>query len=126
MGGHGCVQSILDAIHIIRSQLGCGSPQAEPWYFPTLAQQASLLEGCGFEVSLGQLFDRPTPLTGETGLANWIFMFAGRYLSDLPAPQQQVVIEEVEDWLRPSMFRDGQWWADYRRLRMVAIKQLSV
>lgn len=126
MGGKGCVQTILDAIHIVRTNLGCGAPEAAPWYFPSLGEQASLLERCGFEVNLGLLFDRPTPLEGEKGLANWIFMFAGRYLTDLPAPQQTVVIEEVEDWLRTSMYQDGQWIADYRRLRMVARKQMVV
>jgi hypothetical protein len=28
----------------------------------------------------------------------------------------------VEDVLRPELFRDGQWWADYRRLRFAAWK----
>ncbi|PSN13771.1 SAM-dependent methyltransferase [filamentous cyanobacterium CCP5] len=121
-GGRGNVQSILDAIHIVRRQLGCGVPSAEPWYFPSLGEYATLLEQVGFEVQLGLLGDRPTPLAGEQGLANWICMFASRYLEDLPIPQRSPVIEAVEDWLRPSMYREGQWLADYRRLRMVAVK----
>lgn len=126
MGGKGCVQSILDAILICRQHLGCGEPAAAPWYFPSVGAHASLLESCGFEVSLGALFDRPTPLEGETGLASWILMFAGRYLIDLPEAQQGVVIEEVADWLRSSMYREGAWIADYRRLRMAAVKQTVV
>ena len=126
MGGKGCVQSILDAILICRQHLGCGEPAAAPWYFPSVGAHASLLEGCGFEVSLGALFDRPTPLVGESGLASWILMFAGRYLADLPEAQQGVVIEEAAEWLRSSMYREGAWIADYRRLRMVAVKQAIV
>jgi len=29
----------------------------------------------------------------------------------------------VETRLRPKLFRDGQWVADYRRLRLVACKE---
>lgn len=125
-GGRGNVQAILDGIHIVRHQLGCGTPPAEPWYFPSLGEHAALLEQVGFEVSLGLLSDRPTPLQGSNGLANWITMFASRYLADLPQAQQQVVIEEVEAWLRSSMYQNGAWIADYRRLRMVAIKQTVI
>jgi hypothetical protein len=31
-------------------------------------------------------------------------------------------IESGEEKLRPKLFRDGRWWADYRRLRLVAYK----
>ncbi|HEY9738602.1 MAG TPA: class I SAM-dependent methyltransferase, partial [Trichocoleus sp.] len=111
-GGKGCIQSILDAIQIVRSNLGLGRPSAAPWYFPSVGEHASLLEKQDFEVSFAALFDRPTPLMEETGLANWIFMFAGRFLGDLDPDQQTAVIRGVEEWLRPSLYRDGRWIAD--------------
>ncbi|HEY9760998.1 MAG TPA: methyltransferase domain-containing protein [Trichocoleus sp.] len=125
-GGKGCVQSLLDGIHIARSNLGYGAPTAAPWYFPSVGEHAALLERQGFEVSFAALFDRPTPLEGEDGLANWVAMFAGRFLADLTPDQQAETIRAVEEWLRPSLYRDGQWMADYRRLRIVALKKALV
>lgn len=69
------------------------------------------------------LFDRPTPLEGgNTGMANWIQMFATSFLSRLSAEQQTKVIQAVEDRLRPMLYRNGTWIADYRRIRVIAIQ----
>lgn len=122
-GGKGCVQSLVDGIHIVRTNLGYGAPTAAPWYFPSIGEHAALLEKQGFEVSFATLFDRPTPLEGENGLANWVSMFAGRFLADLTPDQQANTLHTLEEWLHPSMYRDGQWIADYRRLRIVALKK---
>lgn len=68
------------------------------------------------------LFDRPTPLAGEVGMANWLQMFAGSLLADVPPGGRSAVIQAVEEQLRPTLYRDGNWFADYRRLRLVAFK----
>ncbi len=34
---------------------------------------------------------------------------------------RKTFVGKVEQDLRPAMYRDGQWTADYRRLRVVAI-----
>ena len=48
-----------------------GQEMENPWYFPGIAEYATLLEGCGLEVRYALLFDRPTPLDdGETGGVN--------------------------------------------------------
>jgi hypothetical protein len=67
--------------------------------------------------------DRPTPLEGaETGLANWLRMFAYELLGHLTPEQQCQIIASVEQQLRPTLYRDGGWIADYRRLRIMAVK----
>jgi trans-aconitate 2-methyltransferase len=69
------------------------------------------------------LFDRPTALADrEAGLRNWIAMFASDYLAKVPLDKREVFLERVEKLLRPELFKDGQWRADYRRLRFVAYK----
>ena len=45
-----------------------------PFYFPTIGEYASLAEAAGFTVRYAVLFDRPTPLKGKDGLAEWIKM----------------------------------------------------
>ncbi len=94
-----------------------------PWYYPSVREYATLLENHGFEVRFMTLFDRPTPLAdGEAGLRNWMTMFASDYYAKLSPESREVFLQSVEDRLRPGLFRDGQWWADYRRLRFAAWK----
>jgi hypothetical protein len=60
---------------------------------------------------------------GAAGLRNWIIMFGGDFLVKAGDSKREEFLRSVEDKLRPELFRDGQWWADYRRLRLVAFKQ---
>ena len=100
-GGKGNTKSILSATG------------RNPWYFPSVAEYASLLERHGLEVVRAVLFERPTPVEGENGLRDWLQMF---YKPPLPLD----VIERAEAQLRPKLFRDGVWSIDYRRLRIAA------
>ena len=96
---------------------------SNPWYYPSLAEYADLLEKHGLEVSYGLLFDRPTPLEdGERGLGNWLEMFGGTMTETLSKEQRESLLQEVENEARPSLFTDGRWVLDYRRLRVVARK----
>jgi trans-aconitate 2-methyltransferase len=70
------------------------------------------------------LFDRPTPLDGDqAGLANWVRMFRGDVIKTLSADMQSKIFAAMEERLRPHLFCDGKWYADYRRLRLVAYKR---
>ncbi|MBL8190833.1 MAG: SAM-dependent methyltransferase, partial [Acidobacteria bacterium] len=60
---------------------------------------------------------------GEEGLANWIRMFRRELLAGYSDEEQQAIFAEVKTALRERLFRDGTWFADYRRLRIVAFKQ---
>ena len=122
-GGHGDVQSIITALYEALREVGVIAPETlSPWYFPSIGEYATRLEGQGFEVTQAALIDRPTPLCGDAGLATWMQMFANRFLERLSAEQQNQVIQATEHHLRPTLYRDGQWWADYRRIRIVAVR----
>jgi hypothetical protein len=70
------------------------------------------------------LFDRPTPLDeGESGMANWLAMFGQPCLEAVPEPQRPALIADAIERLRPPLWHEGRWVADYRRLRLVAVKQ---
>ncbi|HEY2933989.1 MAG TPA: methyltransferase domain-containing protein [Acidobacteriota bacterium] len=93
-------------------------------YFPSIPEYASLLEKQGLEVTSAILFDRITPLSeGEQGLRNWVRMFGENMLRGLSNEVRQSVTQRVEQKLRPVLFQDGCWYADYRRLRIVAYKR---
>lgn len=120
-GGRGNVQTILSVLN--QALVNLASPAATSWYFPSISDYASRLEQQGFEVTDALLFDRPTRLEqGEAGLANWLRMFANSPLGQLTAAQQQHVIDSVETQLCPVLYQDGAWIADYRRLRVMAVK----
>jgi hypothetical protein len=55
-------------------------------------------------------------------MENWIRTFSDDYLSRVPEDGRDAVIREVEETLRPQLFRDGSWFADYRRIRVVAVR----
>ncbi|MBW4600988.1 MAG: class I SAM-dependent methyltransferase [Calothrix sp. FI2-JRJ7] len=115
-GGKGNVKLITDALY---QALENKSPS--PWYFPSIGEYTALLEKHGFDVSYAVLFDRPTPLPdGEAGLRNWLMMFASRFFAN---STQQEVIKTVEEQLKPILYKNGTWTADYRRLRIIAMRE---
>ena len=127
-GGKGNVRQIVQALTETLVNSGYGLPvAANPWYFPSIGEYTSLLERYGLEVTYAHLFDRPTPLeSGENGLANWLSMFAGSFLSGLSPKQEHKIIEQVATKLKPLLYSNGTWNVDYRRIRIVAIKNLIV
>ena len=124
LGGMGNIGSIVSAFREVLAATGYPrDPEESPWYFPSIAQFASLLESRGLFLTYAWLFPRPTPLEdGERGLRNWVRMFAGRFMEDVPVEAREAVLRGVESRLRGLLYRDGTWVADYVRLRIVAIK----
>jgi len=49
-------------------------------------------------------------------------MFGSYYSAKLSPEKRDSFLRRVEELLHPELFRDGQWIADYRRLRLVAAK----
>ena len=122
-GGKGNIAALTTALGRAWKNLNLPEPLPNPWYYPTLAEYAGLLERHSFEVTYGTLFDRPTTLEdGERGLRNWLDMFGGSIAESLPAYLQEKLKQEVEREARGDLFRDGHWIMDYRRLRVVARK----
>jgi trans-aconitate methyltransferase len=121
-GGKGNIGKMKRAFDEALSQVSASmAGEINPWYYPSVSEYAGLLEQNGFEVRFITLFDRPTGLAdGDAGLRNWIAMFGSAYLAGLDAEKRETFLRKIEDTLRPKLFRDGQWWADYRRLRLVA------
>ena len=125
MGGHGNLQLMLTAVYQALREFDIDDPDKLcPWTFPRIGEYAHLIESHGLQVRLAMLFDRPTPLeSGREGLANWMKMFVGFALDRLAPEDRDQLIRRVEELARPNLFREGRWVADYKRLRMVAVKE---
>jgi trans-aconitate methyltransferase len=118
-GGHGNTRSILDAL---RAVLGTEADARCPWYYPSIGEYASVLERHGLEVRQAELFDRFTPLEGETGMEDWLRMFCGSFFKGMSADEVTAKVRELVGLLRPERYSDGVWSVDYRRLRVLAVK----
>ncbi|HEX2360477.1 MAG TPA: methyltransferase domain-containing protein [Jiangellaceae bacterium] len=117
MGGTGNVAALTAAVD--QACREAGLPERNwPWTFPSPAQYAAMLEDAGFEIDELDFRDRPTRLTGESGLIGWLRMFAADVVADVPAK----VIDRAAEIARPRLWHDDAWWADYRRLRFRAVK----
>lgn len=124
LGGKGNIRTMQTAFDQALGESGAARPgEINPWYYPSVSEYATLAEKNGLEVRFVTLFDRPTGLAdGAAGMHNWIEMFGAEYLAKAGESGQEEFLARVEEMLRPKLFRDGQWWADYRRLRIVAVK----
>lgn len=126
MGGHGNIASIVWALQKSMEELKLTYiAENFPWYFPTLEEYQSKLECAGFTVEMIILYERPTPLQGEDGLRNWIVMFSNNILQHLSETEKEQIYDKCEELLKPKIYKDHQWVADYCRLRFVAIKNNS-
>ena len=122
-GGKGNVETITN--ELIKQIHTHGLPFYSsdfPWYFPSISEYTTLLESIGFKVELAHLYDRPTPLDGENGLRNWLDMFSPTFFSKLDVVVKESIMESTVFALKEKLYRNGQWIADYRRLRIIAAK----
>lgn len=119
MGAKGNIARIVEAIGAVLEDAGYRT--RNPWYFPSAGEYASLLEVHGFEVRALETFDRWNRLEHpEKGLREWLEMFAGACFEGVPASERAGMVARIEARLRPVLWCDGAWWADYKRLRVAA------
>jgi trans-aconitate 2-methyltransferase len=125
MGGRGNIQQIWRAAVQALNEMGVPNPEKlSPWFYPSVGEYAPMLEERDLTVTFAVLFDRPTPLEGgENGLREWLEMF-GMFANDvLRLGQRDELMSRIESLTRAALFRDGVWTVDYKRLRMIAVKQ---
>lgn len=118
-GGHGNVAAVVTALRAAAFAFGGDQGLAHPWFFPTPAEYRALLEKHGFTVRRIGLFPRPTPL--PTGIEGWLMTFRPAFFGQL-ADKGDEALRYVVELLRPSLCdKQGQWSADYVRLRVEAV-----
>src|ERR1051325_2648835 len=124
VGGKVNIQKLVAALHRALAELEMRPPdEVGPWFYPSVAEYAGMLEKHGLEVREASLFDRPTVLEeGEGGLENWIRVFRQTFLEKMGEENAQLWIREGERQSQGELFRDGSWVLDYRRLRIAAWK----
>ncbi|TSI04175.1 methyltransferase domain-containing protein [Lysinibacillus sp. BW-2-10] len=123
-GGKGNVAIITNEIVQQMQQTGFEFEEERfPWFYPSIAEYTTLMEKAGFRVIFAQHIDRPTPLEGEDGLKNWITMFGMDLLKGIDEEMKNQIITNVENALKPILYKNSGWEADYKRIRVIGIKE---
>lgn len=96
-----------------------------PWFYPSTAEYAAKLEAGGFRVTYMTHFDRQTLLQdGRDGMAKWFNMFGESIFKEVPADELPQILNEITGLLQPTNEVDGEWYADYKRLRFTALREI--
>jgi SAM-dependent methyltransferase len=124
LGGYGCVRTIQSALVEELDRRGYDGSAAVPWYFPTPEDYGARLVKAGFDTSYMELIPRPTPIPDMMG---WLTTFSGCFTALLPPSERDEYLRCVCERLRPYLSDpDGNWTADYVRLRFKAYVKRAV
>jgi trans-aconitate methyltransferase len=122
MGGHGNIAAIQVAFMAVLARYGYGNREEGVNYYPTVSSYSRRLESHGFKIEQIALIPRPTPLS-DGGMAGWVRTFRRGVLDGLPGEIRDKVVEETCALLQPALQdEEGNWVADYVRLRFLARK----
>lgn len=122
MGGSGNIAALDDSLRQGLRDLGLASVPVIANYFPTAGRQATALEDAGFRVELVVWFRRRTPLDPGTTAADWTRHFRARTWAGVPVERQGALAAAVDEHAAGrGLLTDRGWFADYCRLRFVAV-----
>ncbi|MDR0847234.1 MAG: methyltransferase domain-containing protein [Lactobacillales bacterium] len=122
MGAAGNVAKIKNAY-----EAASGIKHHEKWFFPSVEQYAEMLEDAGLTIDKLYDFDRAVPLVGGAdGLGDWIRQFYADEFEARTDEENERLLAEIAAKLKPELWNEAEqrWEADYRRLRIVAHKEV--
>jgi len=124
MGGHGNIAAIRTALQAALAPFHIDAEAAAASFFPSAAIYRRLLEAANFTVQSIELIPRPTPL--PNGMESWLNTFRNGVLDRLHPPansqnDRATALANTITLLKPILCdADGNWTADYVRLRFHA------
>jgi SAM-dependent methyltransferase len=120
-GGQGNVEKIRSTLHAGLLRRGIDPLPIDPWYNPSIEEYSRLLASCGLEVTYIELIPRPTRLPGD--ILAWLEIFAQPFTQAIDGSDREQYLREMRDGLKGSLQdSEGNWFADYVRLRFKAAK----
>lgn len=119
MGGQGNIAAIRTALLAVFEPYGIDTEDAAASFYPAPNVYRRLLEQAGFAVDSIDLVPRPTPL--PNGMEAWLNTFRNGVLDRLSAAERSKALAHTVRLLEPILRdADGNWLADYVRLRFAA------
>jgi SAM-dependent methyltransferase len=120
MGGQGNIAAIRVALMAVLERHGFAGREDGVNYYPTPDAYRRRLERQLFQVEQLALIPRPTKLE-NSGMSAWLQTFRRGVLDGLPVDSRELVVHETTALLEPALRdEDGNWIADYVRLRFFA------
>jgi SAM-dependent methyltransferase len=121
MGGQGNIAAIRTALQATLAPFHIDAEAAAASFYPAPDIYRRLLEGARFTVHSIDLIPRPTPL--PNGMESWLNTFRNGVLDQLNPTDRATAITNTIALLEPTLRdADGNWTADYVRLRFHATK----
>lgn len=119
MGGQGNIAAIRVALSAIFARYGIDTEEEAASYYPSPVVYRRLLEASGFTITSIELIPRPTPL--PNGMEAWLTTFRNGVLDRLSPDDRNSALTGTVRLLEPVLMDgDGNWVADYVRLRFSA------
>jgi trans-aconitate methyltransferase len=121
MGGHGNIAAIRTALQAVLAHFQINAEEAAASFYPSAATYRRLLEAANFTVQSIEIIPRPTPL--PNGMESWLNTFRNGILDQLNTTDRATALTNTVTLLEPILRdADGNWIADYVRLRFHATK----
>lgn len=122
-GGKGNNEQMLKILREVFIKRGyADNAKINFWYYPSIGEYATELEKSNFRVVHAEHFDRLTPLRSDQGIKDWFLMFGEYLFTGISDAEKDDILNEVQDKLKATHFINNVWNADYKRIRIVAIK----
>jgi trans-aconitate methyltransferase len=119
MGGHGNIAAIRTALQSTLAPFHIDAEAVGASFYPAPAVYQRLLEAAGFTIQSIDLIPRPTPL--PNGIESWLNTFRNGVLDQLKPSDRATALTNTISLLEPILRdADGNWTADYVRLRFHA------
>jgi trans-aconitate methyltransferase len=119
MGGHGNIAAIRTALQSTLAPFHVDAEAVAASFYPAPAVYRRLLETAGFTIQSIDLIPRPTPL--PNGIDSWLNTFRNGVLDQLKPSDRATALSNTISLLEPILCdADGNWTADYVRLRFHA------
>jgi trans-aconitate methyltransferase len=119
MGGHGNIAAIRTALQSTLAPFHVDAEAVAASFYPAPAVYRRLLEAAGFTIQSIDLIARPTPL--PNGIESWLNTFRNGVLDQLKPSDRATALSNTISLLEPILCdADGNWTADYVRLRFHA------
>ncbi|MDP9038286.1 MAG: methyltransferase domain-containing protein [Acidobacteriota bacterium] len=124
MGGMGNIAAIRTALRCVLAGYGVDAEESAGSFFPSPAEYRRLLEAAGFRVRSIHLIPRPTAL--PAGMEGWLETFRNGVLDRVGVENRAEAVRQTVELLRPILAdAEGNWTADYVRLRFFAERGYS-
>jgi SAM-dependent methyltransferase len=123
MGGEGNIATLRSGIRAELTDRGYALPADDPQFYASVEQFTHIYGGAGFVEIDARIIPRETPL--PNGVAAWVLTFRAGWLdvAGVPDDERPDIARAVERRLEPTLRKpDGEWFADYVRLRFTMRK----